>query len=321
MQMFKKGVLAAGLAMSMALPMAHAADYPKESVRLVVPYTPGGGADTLGRLVADQAQPALKGNIIVENRPGANTMVATNYVANAKNDGYTLLYTSSSFTINPHVYQTQYDPEKDFEPVALLSEIPLIMVTTPDSPIQSVADLQRHAKANPGKVSYSSYGMGSAAHLAGALFESMAGVELLHVPYKGSAPALNDLIGKHVDVALVSLEPAREMIASGMVRPLGIFNKDRLRSMPDIPTVHETIPGCVTVGWNGVVAPKGTDAATVKKLNESFNHALAGERLTAYFAALGLDPNPQGPEALAQMIKSDTDRWSKLVKETNLKVE
>lgn len=321
MRRVKRGLSAACFAMLFAAFGTQAADYPTDSVRLAIPYTPGGGADTLGRLVADQAASKLGQTIVVENRPGANTMLATNYVANAKNDGYTLLYTSSSFTINPHVYKTQYDPIADFEPVALLSEIPLIMVTTPDSPIQSVADLQKAAKEAPGKISYSSYGLGSAAHLAGALFESMAGVELLHVPYKGSAPALNDLIGKHVDIAVVSLEPARELIASGKIRALGIFNKDRLRSMPDIPTVNETIPGCVTVGWNGIVAPRGTAPEIIETLNDAFNHALLSERLGQYFDGIGLDANPQSAQALADMIVSDTDRWSKLVKETNLKIE
>ncbi|SHI28746.1 Bug family tripartite tricarboxylate transporter substrate binding protein [Pollutimonas bauzanensis] len=318
MNIITTAVLAVTMTMTSAIGAANAATYPKEPVRLVIPYTPGGGADTLGRLVAGQMEGKLGVTVIPENKPGANTMVATDYVAHQKNDGYSLLYASSSFTINPHVYQTRYDPEKTFEPIAVLSEIPLIMVTNKDSPITSVADLMERARKSPGAMSYGSYGAGSAAHLAGALFETMGGVKLLHVPYKGSAPALNDLMGKHVDIAIVSLEAALSLVKGGELRPLGVFNGERLNSLPDIPTVSETVADCVTVGWNGILAPKGTSQDVIATVNAAANYALTTPTLVKHLAAQGLAPNPRTPEAFARMIHAENEKWARVVKEANI---
>ncbi len=321
MNIAKTAMLAATATIMSVMGSAGAATYPTEQVRLVIPYTPGGGADTLGRLVAGQMESTLGVAVVPENKPGANTMVATDYVAHQKNNGYTLLYASSSFTINPHVYKTRYDPEETFEPVAILSEIPLIMVTSKDSPITSVADLMDRARKSPGQISYGSYGAGSAAHLAGALFETMTGLKLLHIPYKGSAPAVNDLMGNHVDIAIVSLEAARELVIAGEVRPLGIFNEERLSSLADIPTVSESVPGCVTVGWNGILAPKGTSQEIIAKLNSSANAALTSPKLVTHLAKQGLEPNPRTPEAFSKIILAEDEKWARVVKEANINLK
>jgi len=290
-------------------------------IRMFMPYTPGGGADTLGRLVATSVNKRSDRNIVVENKPGANTILATDYVSTQKPDGNTLLYASSSFTINPHLYKVSYEPATSFAPVALLSEIPLVMVTTKDSPFKRVQDVVDKAKAKPGQISYASYGLGSAAHLGGVLFESKAGVKMLHVPYKGSMPALNDLMGHHVDVAIVSLESALAMIKGGELRALGIFNQDRLSSLPEVPTVVETVPGCVAVGWNGILAPKGTDPAIVKKLNYQINQALVSGDLKQYFLNQGLEPRQRTPEEFTQIIKDENAKWGQLVSAAGLKLQ
>ncbi|MFC4273938.1 Bug family tripartite tricarboxylate transporter substrate binding protein [Achromobacter aloeverae] len=290
-------------------------------IRMIMPYTPGGGADTLGRLVATSMNKRGDRNILVENKPGANTILATDYVSTQKPDGNTLLYASSSFTINPHLYKVNYDPASSFTPIALLSEIPLVMVTTKDSPFQKVQDVVDKAKAKPGQVSFASYGLGSAAHLGGVLFESKASVKMLHVPYKGSMPALNDLMGHHVDVAIVSLESALAMIKGGELRALGIFNQDRLSSLPDVPTMVETVPGCVAVGWNGILAPKGLDPAVVKKLNDQVNQALVSSDLKQYFINQGLEPRQRSPEEFAQAIKDENAKWGQLVKAAGLTLQ
>ena len=321
MNIAKTAVLAAITTLLSVPGAAGAASYPTEPVRLVIPYTPGGGADTLGRLVAAEMETKLGVSVIPENKPGANTMVATDYVANQKNNGYSVLYASSSFTINPHVYKTRYNPEETFEPVAILSEIPLIMVTNKQSPITSVADLMERARKNPGGISYGSYGAGSAAHLAGALFETMTGLKLLHIPYKGSAPAVNDLMGNHVDIAIVSLEAARELVIAGELRPLGIFDDDRLDSLSDIPTVSETVPGCITVGWNGLLAPKGTSQEIVTTLNSAANQALTSPSLTNHLAKQGLAPHPRSPEEFAKIIHAENEKWARVVKEAKISLQ
>lgn len=321
MRVVKAMALAAIAAVYSVSGAANAASYPTEPIRLVIPYTPGGGADTLGRLVASEMEKNLGVSVIPENKPGANTMIATDYVATQKNNGYTLLYASSSFTINPHVYKTRYNPEETFEPVAILSEIPLIMVTNKDSHITSVADLMDEARRDPGSISYGSYGAGSAAHLAGALFETMTGLKLLHIPYKGSAPAVTDLMGKHVDIAIVSLEAARELVISGELRPLGIFDNDRLSSLPDIPTVSETVPGCVTVGWNGILAPKGTSKEIIDTASSAANAALTSKTLVTHLAKQGLEPNPRSPDEFAKIIHAENEKWAHVVKEANLSLE
>ncbi|NYT35242.1 tripartite tricarboxylate transporter substrate binding protein [Allopusillimonas soli] len=322
MRFLKHAVLLSTLAYVAYVPASYAADdYPSQSIRMIVPYTPGGGADTLGRLVADKMAEDLGQAIVVENKPGANTMLATDYVAGQKNDGYTLLYASSSFTINPHVYKTQYNPETSFEPVAILSEIPLVMITYKDSPLKSVSDLLAAAKAKPGAISFGSYGAGSAAHLGGALFETLSGVKLLHVPYKGSAPAVNDLLGKHVDIAIVSLTAALPLMKAGELRALGIFDGERLKSLPDVPTVSETVPHCVTVGWNGILAPKGTSSAVIKRVNKAANYALTTPLLVEHFAGQGLEPKPRTPEAFAKIIHDDNERWERVVKEAQIKLQ
>ena len=313
-------IVLAGVVLMVSNIAVGAEKYPTEPIRLIMPYTPGGGADTLGRLVASKVAGTLPQPIVVENKPGANTMIATDYVAGQKADGYTLLYSSSALTINPFLYKPRYDAEKSFKPVALLAEIPLIMVTSADSPIKSINDVLETARKNPGRLSFGSYGLGSAAHLGGALFESLAHVKLLHVPFKGSAPALSAVMGKHIDIAIVSLESALAMVKGGNLRALGIFSPERLSSLPDTPAINEVVPGCVAVGWNGILAPAGTPDAIVSVLNKAINETFTTPELKHYFANQGVPPASHTPEEFAQAIHAETQKWGRLVKEANIKI-
>lgn len=315
-------IFAAGAAFTLASFTASAATtYPKESVRMIMPYTPGGGADSLGRVLASKLVDKLKQQVVVENKPGANTMIATDFVANQKPDGYTLLYASSSFTINPHLYKTRHDPEKSFTPVALLANIPLVMVTNKTSPLNSVQDVIDHAKEKPGELTYGSYGQGSAAHLAGALFETMAKAKMLHVPYKGSSPALVAVLGNQIDVGIVSLESALSAIRSGQIKPLGVFSEERVKSIDSVPAIAEIVPGCVTVGWNGILAPADTPPEVVETLNHAINETLKTPELTQFFENQGTTGAQYSPEKFAEIIHSENQKWGKLVKDANLKIE
>ncbi|MBK1782474.1 tripartite tricarboxylate transporter substrate binding protein [Advenella sp. WQ 585] len=321
MNIMRAAVVTVGTLLSFNCFATNSVDYPKESIRMIMPYTPGGGADSLGRLMASKLIDTLKQQVIVENKPGANTMIATDYVANQKPDGYTILYASSSLTINPHIYKVRYDAEKDFAPVALLADIPLVMVTNKNSPYQSIQDVIEQAKVKEKGLTYGSYGQGSAAHLAGAMFQNMTGTEILHIPFKGSSPALVAVMGNHIDIGIVSLESALESIKSGEIKALGVFSKERVNSLQEVPAVTEIVPGCITVGWNAVVAPAGTKPEIVKILNEAINKTLQTPELTAFFTNQGTVPALYSPEKFAEIIRAENKKWGELVKETNLRIE
>lgn len=321
MKFARSVVLMTGVVYSLSGYAASSESYPTESIRMIMPYTPGGGADSLGRLLASKLVDSLKQQVVVENKPGANTMIATDYVSNQKADGYTLLYASSSLTINPHLYKTRHDVEKSFTPVALLADIPLVMVTNKKSSLSSVQDVIEHSKAKPGSLTYGSYGQGSAAHLAGALFENMTDTKMLHIPYKGSSPALVAVLGNQIDIGIVSLESALQPIKNGEIKALGVFSAERVKSINDVAAITEVVPGCTTVGWNGILVPAGTPSAIVTTLNRAINSTLKTPELTRYFENQGTRPAQYNPEKFAEIIYSENQKWGKLVKDTNLRIE
>ncbi|MBK5204707.1 MAG: tripartite tricarboxylate transporter substrate binding protein [Polaromonas sp.] len=321
--MTRRAILATAIAACLAsvTGVTYAQDaYPSKPVRLVVPYPPGGGADGLARMIARKLSDAIGQTVIIDNKPGANTMLASTEVSRAPADGYTLLYIASSFTINPSLYKVPYDTVQAFAPVAMVAEVPLIIIRNPKAPYNTLADLLTAAKANPGKINFASYGQGSPAHLGGELLASIAGVEMMHIPYKGSAPALTDLIGGQVEINFSSVEPALPLINTKKVYPIAVMTKKRIAALPDVPAVSETFPGFEAIGWNGIVAPAGTPAAIINRLNQAVNEAVNSPELQANYAKQGVVADPMSPEAFGKLIKDEIVKWGEVVKKASVKV-
>ncbi len=301
---------------------SNSASFPNRPIKLVVPYPPGGGADTLARLVATGMSSKLAQPVVIENKPGGNTAIATEYVANQAPDGYTLLYVASAFTINPSLYKLRYSTTKDFAPVALIALIPFVIETNTQSPIRSVQDLIAEAKKRPGQLSYATYGTGSPVHLAAELFQLMTDTKLLHVPYKGSAPGLTDLMGGQVDLAFGSIEPSLQLMRTQKIRPLAVTTTQRISAAPEIPTVAESgVPGFETIGWNGIVAPAHTPKTIVDRLNAVINQVIQEPAMMAKLSAQGVELDIKTPEALTVMIETEINKWDALVKKADIKAD
>jgi tripartite-type tricarboxylate transporter receptor subunit TctC len=322
--MTRRAILAAAVAAGlMSLTCAGFAQqaYPSKPIRLVVPYPAGGGADGLARLIANKIEAKLGQPVVIDNKPGANTMLASGEVARAQADGYTLLYVASSFTINPSLYKVPYDTENAFTPVGMVAEVPLIIIRNHKAPYNTVQDLIAAAKARPGSIAYASYGQGSPAHLGGELLESMAGIEMMHVPYKGSAPALNDLLGGQLNVAFSSIEPALPLIHTKKVHPIAVMTRKRIDALPNVPAVAEVIPGFEAIGWNGIVAPAGTPAPIIATLNAAINEAVKSPDMQQKYARQGVEADPMTPEAFSKLIRDEIAKWSDVVKKAGVKAE
>jgi tripartite-type tricarboxylate transporter receptor subunit TctC len=307
----------------LAAPLAEAQDYPTRTVTLVVPYAAGGGNDAMARIVADHMSKTLGQQIVIENRGGAGGTIATRAVAKAAPDGYTMvLGGTGTLAVNPTLYtNVGYDPRKDFAPIGLIATSALVLLVHPSVEANSVPELIGLARKEPGKLNYASAGPGSGIHLAAELFASMAGVKLTHVPYKGSGPALNDLLGGHVQIYFSSLPPAVGMRAEGKVRALAVTGPQRSRVFPDLPTVAEAaLPGYEAVLHYGIAAPTGTPRPIVGKLNGALRSALASEETKAVLIATGADPMPSSPEEYAADIDREETRWSRIVREIGVKL-
>lgn len=300
---------------------AAAADtYPSKPVKIVIPYTPGGGADILARTLAAALAPKIGQPVIVENRPGANTFTGTEYVAKSPPDGHTLLLVAASFSINPSFYKLPYDSIHGFAPVALVALVPLLLVTNPAVPVNSVKDLIALAKAQPGKLTFASYGSGSPAHLAGELFKSMVGVDMLHIPYKGSAPALADIVAGHVALSFSSMSPAVPLVKSGRLKAIAVSTAKRVSAMKEIPTIAESgVPGYEVLAWNGIAAPAGTPKDVVAKLNQAIAEIVATTEFRDKISAQGFEPESSSSEEFSELIQRDMLKWAKVIKESGAK--
>jgi tripartite-type tricarboxylate transporter receptor subunit TctC len=300
-----------------AFPLAaHAQDYPTRTVTIVVPYTPGGSTEILARILAQNLGPRLGQSVIVENRPGASTVIGTSYVAKAEPDGYTLLMaTPTPLAINVRVHkELPYDPATDFVPLAMLASAPFILIVNPDLPVRSVTELIAYAKERPGKLSYGSGGVGAPHHLYAELFKSMTGIQLTHVPYKGSVPALNDVLGGHIELMFCDVPPSAGMIKAGKVRALGVSTKARLEAFPDIAPIGETVPGFEVAGWFMVVAPAKTPPAVVAKLHTEMKTVLATPAIKEQIAKLSLLPlATPSVDDMKAFVRSEIARWGKVV--------
>jgi tripartite-type tricarboxylate transporter receptor subunit TctC len=297
--------------------------YPNQPVKIIVPFAAGGGADVVARIVAQSLGDALGQSVIVENRAGAGGSLGATYVAQSPPDGYRLLMgTVSTHGTNAAVYsKLGYDPVKDFTPIALVASAPLMLIAGPAAKVKSVADLVAAAKARPGELSFGSFGTGSINHLAAELFNSMAGIKTTHVPYRGSAPAMTDLIGGRIDYALDG-PTALSYIQAGTVALLGVANPARWSVLPDRPTVAESgVPGFVTITWFGLFAPAGTPKPIVDLLNSKLNVALASPATKEGLAKIGLEPTGGGPDVLAKTVAGDIKKWGEVAREKNIRAE
>jgi len=318
--LFATTLCAMGALVLAASDAAAADNYPAKPIKIVVPYTPGGGADILTRTLAAALTPKLGQQVIVENRPGGNTIIGSEYVANAQPDGYTLLLVPASFAINPSFYKIPYDTVKGFAPVGLVALVPLMRVANPNVQINSVKDLIDLAKAKPGKLTFASYGSGSPAHLAGELFKSMVGVDMLHIPYKGSAPALADVVAGHVAIMFSSMSPAVPLVKSGRLKGIAVTTTKRVPAMKDLPTIAEAgVTGYEVQAWNGIVAPAGTPKEIVAKLNRAIVEIVATKEFSDRISAQGFEPESSSPEEFAELIQRDILKWAKVIKDSGAK--
>jgi tripartite-type tricarboxylate transporter receptor subunit TctC len=305
------------------VPWSAAADskYPDHPVKMIVGFAPGGAADFLGRTAAQALTDGLGQQVVVENRPGAGGLIATNYAAKTAPDGYTLLFTSIPHVINPHLRKVEYDPVKSFEPVIQFVSVPLVLAVNPQLPVHSVKDLIDYAKAHPGKINYASAGSGSSSHLAMELFKEMAGVKLNHIPYKGTGALLPDLVAGRVNATIASAVPLIPQIKNGKLRGLATTGPKRSAAIPDLPTIAATVPGYEVINWFGVLAPAGTPKAIVARLNEVLNKALQQPRMVKLLNTRGADVVGGTPDEFARVIKTDYAKWGKIVKQSGAHVD
>jgi tripartite-type tricarboxylate transporter receptor subunit TctC len=317
-------VLAMALIAAAAATPAVAEDYPSRPITLIVPYAAGGGNDVMARIVADKMGAALGQPIVVENRGGAGGSIATRAVAHAAHDGYTLgLGGTGTLAIDPTLYpNVGYDPRKDFAPVGLIATSALVVLVHPSVPAKTIPELIALARQEPGKLTYASAGVGSGIHLGAELFATMAGIKLTHIPYKGSAPALTDLIGGHVSIYFSSLPPAIGLVQDGKVRALAVTGPERSRIFPDLPTVAEAaLPGYAAVLHYGIVAPAGTPKPIIDKLAAALRVAIASSDVASKIAADGAEIMGMTPQEYAADIDREEAKWSEVVRRSGAKGE
>jgi tripartite-type tricarboxylate transporter receptor subunit TctC len=312
--------LAAGAAAA-PLGAAWAQGYPTRPVRLMVGFAPAGGNDIAARLMGRWLSERLGQQVIVENRPGASTNVATEAVVHARADGYTLLLISTPAAINATLYEKlNFNFIRDIAPIASIAHVPTVMVVHPSVPAETLPAFVAYAKANPGKVNMGSAGIGSSGHLTGELLKLMAGVDLVHVPYRGNGPALTDLLGGQVQVLFATAPSAIEYIRSGQLRALGVTTATRSQALPDVPTIGESIPGYEAIAWYGIGAPTGTPAEIIDRLNKETNAGLADTQLRSRFAGLAIEPLSMTPAEFAKFIADETDKWGKVIRTAGIKL-
>jgi len=302
---------------------AKADNWPSKPIQMIVPQAPGGTNDIVARLVAADLSQRLGQQVVVENRPGAGGNIGTQFAARATPNGYTLLMTiSSTQAINPSLYrQVPFDPIKDFEPIALVATVPNVLVVNPAFPAKTLPELLAMAKAKPGQYRFASAGNGTLNHLLGEMLNSMAGIQLEHVPYKGVAPALNDVLGNQVPMAFASLPSVLPHIKAGKVRALGVSSARRSPFAPDIPAIGETVPGYSGDLWVGLFAVKGTPKEITQKLAQTMQAALADPALREKLGAQGAEALSATPQQFATQLKGDIDKWARIVKSSGAQVD
>jgi tripartite-type tricarboxylate transporter receptor subunit TctC len=312
--------------LTLVLPMstAGAQEYPDKPVHLIVPFPPGGGADILARTVAPRLAQALGKPIVVENKPGAGGNVGAEYVARAAPDGYTLLYgTNGTHGINASLYRNlRFDPVKDFVPVSRMTTIAAMLIVNPKFPPTTVEELIRYAKANPGKVNFASAGNGTTSHLAGELFKTMAGIDIVHVPYRGGALAVTDLVGGQVQMMIDVMPNALPLARDGRARGIAVSTATRYPGAPEYPTIAESgLPGFEASAWDGIFVPAGTPAPIVARLNAAIRETVEDPQIAEALKARGAQPMPNSPEAFARHIAESSEKWARAVRASGAKID
>ena len=325
-RLFAPLLLAAATAVAPATPALAADAYPSaRPITLIVPFPPGGPTDAMARRLAEKLREPLKQNVIVENRSGAGGNIGSEYVASAKPDGYTLLFgTSGPLAINVSLYKRQgYNPETSFAPIIRLGHLPNILVVNPSVPVNNAAELIAYAKQHPDKLSYASSGNGASSHLAGILFNQMAGTQIMHIPYKGTGPALNDLLGGQVSMSFTDILTALPYIKAGKLRAIGLASAQRSDALPDLPTLSEQgLAGYDVSVFFGIVAPKGTPADVVDTLNQAFKTALADPGIKQTLHSQGIvEAQDQSPQGLSAFITTEVPKWRELIKSANVSID
>jgi tripartite-type tricarboxylate transporter receptor subunit TctC len=314
--------LAGAAALSLVPRVATAQAYPMRPVRWIVGFPPGGGADTVTRILGQWLSERLGQQVIIENRPGASTNISAQAVINSPPDGYTLLFYSASTLINSSMFSNlPFDVRRDIAPVSGLVVYPMVLVAHPSVPAKTVAELIAHAKTSPGKVTMASFGTGSASHLAGELFKMMAGINLVHVPYRGSAPMMTDLVAGQVQVGFDVMVTSLPHVRTGALRALGVAGKNRFNMLPDVPTIAETVPGYEARTWAGVGVPKGTPLEIIARLNHEINEGLANPTIKSRLAELGTIPMIFTSAEFGAYVAVESEKWAKVIQFAGIKPE
>jgi len=315
--------LAAGaLALPAVSRIAWAQAYPARQVRIIVPVPPGGALDIIARLMGQWLSERLGQTFVIENRPGGGTNIGVEAVVHATADGYTLLLVPGSVTANATLFpKLNFNFIRDIVPIAMISQLPLVMEVNSSFPAKTVPEFIAYAKANPGKISMASGGTGSTSHIGGELLKLRTGIDMLHVPYRGGAPALTDLLGGQVQVYFSPLPESIETIKGGQVRALAVTTATRSAALPDVPTIGESVPGFEASTWQGIGAPKNTPADIVDRLNKEINAALADPKIKERLAGLGSMPTPMSPAAFEKMIVEETEKWRKVILEAKIPLQ
>ena len=316
-------------AASLAAPLlwsgsARAADpYPSKLITIIVPQAPGGANDIIGRALAVKLASTIGGPVIVENRPGAGGNVGTAYVARLPKDGYGLLLTAQSAqTINPFLYRKiPFDPVKDFDPIMVVGAAPYLLAVNPAFPAKNLRELVALAKAQPGKINYASAGNGTVNHMLGEMLKTAAGIDIVHVPYRGAAPAAADVVGGQLPMTFGSFPGLMPFVRSGQLRVIGVCTEKRTQLAPDLPTLAETIPGLYANAWYGLFAPAGTPREIINKLYAEISKSLESAEMKERFAVLGVEPAPSTPDQLASLMQTDLVRWAKIVKDSGAQLD
>jgi tripartite-type tricarboxylate transporter receptor subunit TctC len=308
--------LAAGAAALPVVPrIAMAQAFPTRPVRIVVPFAAGGATDIIARLIGQWLSERLGQQFVIENRPGAGSNIGTEMVVNAPPDGYTLLQVGASSAINATLYEKlSFNFLRDIAPVSGIISIPFIMAVNPSFPAKTVSEFIAYARANPGKVNMASGGNGTAGHLSGELFKMMAGINMVHVPYRGEAPALTDMLGGQVQAMFGTMPASIEYVRAGKLRPLAVTSARRSELLPDLPTLGDFVPGYETSAWQGIGAPKNTPAEIINKLNEEINAGLADPKIKTRVADMGGTVLAGSPADFGKLIADETEKWGKVVK-------
>ena len=316
------GLIAIGISALASIGTASALDYPTRPVRFVVGYPPGGATDILARLIGQRLSDRLGQQFVIENKPGAGNIIGTEAVVNAAPDGYTVLLVNPANYINASLYTNlKFNFIRDIAPVGGIIRVPMVILLHPLVPARTVPELIAYAKASPAKVSMASAGFGSAPHMAGELFNVMAGVNMAHVPYRGQGPALTDLLGGQVQVLFATTPGTADFIAGGKLRALAVTTASRIEMLPELPPVGDFVPGYEASQWYGMSAPKNTPADIVDRLNREINAALSDPGMKSRFADIGGEPLPGSPAEFGKLIADETEKWGRVVRAAGMKPE